>query len=413
MSGMTDPRPLWRNRDFMLLWTGQVLSTVGMRISTIAYPLLVLALTGSPLQAGIVGFAQALPFLLLYLPAGALVDRLDRRRIMLVADLVRAAALASVVLALFGGWLTITHLVVVVFVDGAGFVFFQLSESAALPHLVHRTQLPAALAQNQARENGAEIAGQPLGGALFAAGQALPFLVDAVSYLLSFLGVLFIRPKLQQERQRAGTNLLAEMAEGLRWLWRQRFLRALAVLVGASNMVLNALTLVLIVRAQGMGASPALIGLLLGFSGGAAVLGALAAPWLHRRIAGRFVIVGSLWVWGASTALLVWMPTPITLGLAAAGGAVIGPLFNVAVSAYRYALAPDRLLARTQSAMRLIAWGTIPLAPLMAGALLQWIGSTGALWVLAGLMFGVAAVATGTPTVRHAPQLADLLSTRA
>jgi MFS family permease len=93
-------RPLWRNRDFLLLWSGQAISTVGTRISSLAYPLLVLAVTGSPAQAGLVGFAQTLPFLVWYLPAGALVDRWNRKWVMLVADAGRAAALGSVAGAL-------------------------------------------------------------------------------------------------------------------------------------------------------------------------------------------------------------------------------------------------------------------------------------------------------------------------
>jgi Na+/melibiose symporter-like transporter len=395
---VTTIRPLWRNRDFMLLWSGQVVSTVGMRVSALAYPLLVLAHTGSALQAGVVGFAQGLPFLVLYLPAGALVDRLDRKRVMIVADAVRAAVLLTVVAAVVWGEPTPAHLVVAVFIDGAGFVFFQLSESAALPHLVPEGQLPSALAQNQAREHGAELAGQPLGGVLFALGHAVPFAANAVSYLVSLCSLLGVRPRLQEERPAARGRLLSDIGtdigEGLTWLWHQHFLRAMAGLIGATNLVLNALPLVLIVRAQGMGASPAMIGVLLAFPGVAAILGAVAAPWLHRRIPARLVVVGSLWAWAAGTAVLVPMPTPLALGIAFGATAVFGPLFNVVVNAYRYALAPDRLQARTQSAARLIGWGAIPLAPLLAGVLLSTIGSTGALWVLAAIMAAVALTAS-------------------
>jgi MFS family permease len=392
----------------MLLWSGQVVSTVGMRISTLAYPLLVLATTGSSLRAGVVGFAQALPFLLVYLPAGALVDRWDRKRVMLVADAARAAVLTSIVVTLMWDRLTLTHLVLAVFVDGTGFVFFQLAESAALPHIVPKLQLPTALAQNQAREHGAELAGQPLGGVLFAAAHVLPFVVDAVSYTVSFLTVLFVRSPLQGDRTRSRRGLLADISEGLTWMWHQHFLRVVVVLTGATNIVLNALPLVLIVRAQSMGGSPATIGVLLAFSGVAAILGAVAAPWLHRRIPARLVIIGSLWIWAAGTAILVWMPTPLALGAAAGAAQLVGPLFNVVVVAYRYALVPDRLQARTQGAARLVAWGAIPLGPLLAGVLLQDIGSTGALLVLTALMLTVALAATAARTVRCAPQAEDL-----
>lgn len=401
-------RPLWRNRDFMLLWTGQVVSTIGMRVTALAYPLLVLATTGSPLLAGVVGFAQALPFLLVYLPAGALVDRLPRKRTMLVADAVRVVVLGSVAAGVFWDWLTFTHLVLAVFVDTVCFVFFQLAESAALPHIVPRQQLPTALAQNQAREQGAELAGQPLGGALFAASHVLPFLADAVSYALSFLSLLFVRPQLEEQRERARQSLVADIREGLTWLWRQHFLRAVVGLVGGTNIVLNALPLVMIVRAQDMGASPGLLGVLFAFSGVAAIIGAFAAPWVQRRVPARFVVVGSLWVWVVGTAVLIWMPDPLSLGVAYGASAIVGPIFNVVVNAYRYALVPDRLQARTQSAARLITWGTIPLAPPLAGILLQTIGSTGALLALTALMLAVAVVATAFRAVRRAPQIEDL-----
>src|SRR5205823_1025571 len=143
--------PLWRNRDFVLLWSGQVVSTLGSEVSGLAFPLLVLSLTGSPAQAGVVGFARALPYLLVYLPAGALVDRWNRKRVMLTADAGRAPAIGSVAMWLAVGLPPVAWLAVASFVEGALFVFFQLAESAALPHIVPKEQLPPAIAQNQAR----------------------------------------------------------------------------------------------------------------------------------------------------------------------------------------------------------------------------------------------------------------------
>src|SRR5439155_1400637 len=208
--------PLYRHRDFMILWTSQVLSTVGTRVSGIAYPLLVLALTQSPTQAGIVAFAQTLPFLLLFLPAGALVDRWDRRLVMLICEAGRGLALGSVAVAALLGSVTVAQLVIVAFVEGSLFVFFDLSEGAALPRLVHENQLPSAIAQNQARTQGADLVGQPLGGALFSVARAAPFLFDAVSYLVSLGTLLLIRTPLQGARPAAESDLRREIAEGLR-----------------------------------------------------------------------------------------------------------------------------------------------------------------------------------------------------
>jgi MFS family permease len=405
---VTQPPPLWRNRDFLVLWSGQTISTLGTRVSALAYPLLVLAVTGSPAQAGLVGFAQTLPYLVWYLPAGALVDRWDRKRIMLVADAGRAVALGSVVVALATDRLTLGLLLVVGFVEGSLYVFFQLAEGAALPHVVARPQLPAAVAQNQARDQGAELAGQPLGGFLFGIGHAVPFLFDTISYVVAFCTLLFVRPALQERRDRARRHLLAEVVEGIGWLWRQRLLRHLVLLVGVVNFAFNAMSLALIVRAQQLGAAPAAIGLMFGALGVGAVVGAVAAPWLQRRIPARVVLVGALWVWAAQFTLLAVVPGVAAIGAVLAVGGALGPLFNVIVASYRYALAPDRLQARTISVSRLIAWGTIPVASLTAGLLVEAWDAVPTLVLMAVAMVAVSTVATAIPTIRRAPQPAAL-----
>src|SRR5439155_24233460 len=119
---------LYRNRDFMLLWSGQVVSSIGSRVSMIAFPLLVLSLTGSPAKAGVVGFAASLPFLLFMLPAGGLVDRLDRKRMMIACDMGRALALASIAVVLWIGHLSTWQITAVAFIDGALFIGFSLAE---------------------------------------------------------------------------------------------------------------------------------------------------------------------------------------------------------------------------------------------------------------------------------------------
>jgi MFS family permease len=192
----------------MVLWSSQVVSTVGARVSTIAFPLLVLAMTHSPAKAGVVGFAQTLPFLLLYLPAGAFIDRWDRKRTMLVCDAGRAVALGSIAITAALGWLSLAQVALVALVDGSLFVLFDLAEGAALPHLVAKEQVPAAVAQNQAKIQGADVVGQPLGGVLFSVARLLPFLADAVTYLVSFGALLLIRRPFQQPRARPPTRLV-------------------------------------------------------------------------------------------------------------------------------------------------------------------------------------------------------------
>ncbi len=173
------PRSLWLNRDYMLLWSGQTVSSVGTGVSRLAFPLLVLDLTHSAAQAGIVGALEALPYLLLSLPVGALIDRWDRKRVMILSDIGRAVALGSVPLAVWQGRLTIQQLYVVSLVEGTLYVFFNLAEVACLPRVVSKPQLPAAVAQNQATEGLAQVLSPQLGGAIYGVARSLPFLADA------------------------------------------------------------------------------------------------------------------------------------------------------------------------------------------------------------------------------------------
>jgi MFS family permease len=368
----------------------------------------VLAETHSPAKAGIVGFAQTLPYMLFYLPAGALVDRWDRKRVMLVADAARVLALGSLALALAAHVLTFAQIVVVAFGEGTGFVFFSLAESAALPQVVPKEQLPAAVAQNQARIQGADLVGQPLGGALFGLSRLLPFAADAVSYAVSFVSLLFVRPAFQEVRERSVTRLRAEIAEGVLWLWRQPFLRAGVLLVAGSNFAFSAVILALIVRAKQLGASSATVGLMLAFFGAGAIAGSIVAPWVQRRVHAKVSIIVSFWIWAACTLATAFIGSPYGLGAVWAFGSLFGPIFNVSFAAYRYALVPDRLLARVGSAALVVAWGAIPLGQLAAGFLLDQLGSKETILWLALAMAAVGAGATASPSVRRAPRAEEL-----
>lgn len=398
-----DPVPLRRNRDFMVLWSSQVVSTVGTRVTSIAFPLLVLAVTHSPAKAGIVGFAQTLPFTLLYLSAGAFIDRWDRKRVMLACDAGRAVALGSIAVTVALGWLSMAQVIVVALIEGTLFVLFDLAEGAALPQLVTEEQLPTAIAQNQAKTQGADLVGQPLGGVLFSTARLLPFLVDAVTYLVSFIALLFIRRPFQQPRARQPTRLRTEIAEGLLWVWRQPFLRAAVGMIGGVNLVFNALTLVLIVRAKELGASPALIGAMFAFLGAGGLLGSFVAPWVQRSFGARRVVVTVGWLWVAQIGVLALLANALSLGIVAGVGSFAGPAFNVIVNSHVYHVTPDRLLGRVRSAARLVAWGSIPLGALVGGFLASAFGAQATLLILTGIMCVVAVAATLARGMRQLP----------
>jgi predicted MFS family arabinose efflux permease len=325
-----------------------------------------------------------------------------------VAEGARAVAFTTLVVALVLDRVFLGHIAAVAFVEGAFFVFFRLGESAALPHVVPSEQLPTAIAQNQARDQGAELVGAPLGGLLFGINRVLPFLFDAVSYAIGFLTLLFVRSSLQEDRLPRETSVRQEFVEGFRWTWHQPFVRAIVVLVAGSNFAFNALFLVLIVRAKDLGASAAWIGAMFALLGVGAILGALVAPVVARRLPARYVIVGILWLWAVYGLVLVLLPSALAIGVAAGIANVFGPIFNVVLSAYRYALVPDRLMGRVGSVVLLVAWGTIPLGSISAGFLLEGFGAAASMVVLGGVSLAVALGATLTRTVRNVPSVDEL-----
>ena len=393
--------PLHRNRDFMVLWTSQVVSTVGTRVSGIAYPLLVLAITRSPALAGIVAFAQTLPFLVLYLPAGAFVDHWNRRRIMLTCEVGRGLALGSVAATTAAGIVSVPQLVIVAFVEGSLFVFFDLCEGAVLPRLVPAEQLSSAIAQNQARTQGADLVGQPLGGALFGLGRAFPFAFDPLSYLVSFVALLSIRASLQDARTSVPGRLRTEIAEGLRTVWRQPFLRITIALAAVENFAWSALMLVLIVRAQDLGADPGQIGLMFGIMGAGAIAGAIVAPWIASRVGTRALLVVINWLWAVQFAAVAVLPNVLAVGFVMGAGNVAGPISNVAVAKVFYQVTPDRLLGRARSVSKAVAWGATPVGSLAAGFLAAGLGAQFAIVALAVVMVLVAAVATLAKGLRY------------
>ena len=400
---MATPVPLWRNRDFTLLWSSQVISTVGTRVTSVAYPLLVLLLTGSPALAGVVGFAQTLPFLLLYLPGGAWVDRWDRRRTMVACEIGRTVALGSVaVTAVIGGVhaVTIAQLAAVAFVEGSLFVLFDLSEGAALPRLVPAGQLPTAVAWNQARTQGADLVGQPLGGLLFAIAPALPFAVDSVSYLVSGGAVAAIRTRLQGERAATVDRLRSRIAEGVRFVRRSAFLRETVVIVGWINLVFNGSFLVVIVRAQRLGGSPGQIGLMLAAFGAGGILGALAAPAIQRRLSGRVVLVAIAWLWTGLGVVLAFAPSLVWLAVLVFALNLFGAPYNVVIAARMYQLVPEQIFDRVRSVGRIVAWGTIPIGTLLGGVLAERLGAAPALLVFGLAMIPVAIASTVSPGMR-------------
>lgn len=398
--------PLLHNRNFMLLWSGETLSELGSQTATVAYPLLVLALTGSAAKAGVVGLAKWLPLPVCALPAGMLADRLDRRRVMIACDGIRLLGAASIVAALAAGRPPYAQVVVVAFLDGALFTVFYTCERAALRQVVTAGDVPDAVAQNEARFFGASILGPPLGGVLFSAARALPFAADAASYACSLTAVSLIRTPFQSPSAApsgTSTTLRERVGGGLAWLWRHAFFRTAMLLFAAGNPVFTGLSLLAVLLAHARGASPSAIGAMFAIIGGCGLCGAILAGPLRRRVAPKTAIVGEQWILVGVALTLLAARAPLLIGLLVGACELGTPLTNSIVAGARTAIAPDHLQGRVQAASTLLSMSLGWLGPLAVGVLFQSTGATTTTVVLIAWTIGLAGAATLAPALREGP----------
>ncbi len=398
----TDAHPLWKNGDYLLLWSGQVVSSLGSQVSNLALPLLLLALTHSPAQAGLAGLLRTLPYLLVSLPAGALVDRWDRKRVMLICDTGRALSLASIVVAAWLQDLTLLQIYFVALLEGTLFVFFNLAEVACLPRVVGKEQLPAAVAQNSAVLNIAALLGGPLGGILYGLSRLLPFAADAVSYLLSVLSLFAIKTSFQGDRVAPSRHLWQEIREGLTWLWQHPLIRALAILTGCFNLLTAGFDLLLIVLLQSLHASPFIIGLVFALSGLGGIASSLLAPVLQKYLSFSQIVLGCCWL-----TVLLWPLYALLHSIFAV--AIISVViffgtnpYNVVVISYRSAIIPDELQGRVNSVYRLVAFAGQPLGVGLLGLILQVFSVIPTILIFEAGFLLMAIGATLNPPIRRA-----------
>ena len=394
------------NRDYVLLWLGQTLSLVGSALGWVAYPLLVLSLTGSAAKAGIVTFANWIPYVIFQLPAGALVDRWNRKATMVVCDALRAAALGSIAVTLPLGHLTLAQIIVVAFVERTLTIFFSPAEAAALTRIVPPEQLSDAVARNDAREHTASLLGPPLGGVLFGVARFLPVAVDAASYFISLASVVALRTPFAAEPVAGRPRLRAEVVEGIRFIWRIPFLRASALQAMGTNVAWTAMTLSMIVVARRHGASGSEVGVMLALLGVGGLLGTAVSGLILRRVPPPVLVIGSVWYWGGLAALLVTTANPFLLGSIAGALWLIGPAWNGAVGGLRLRLTPDRLQGRVHAVESLLSFAARPFGLLATGYLLDGIGGRATLGLIAGWMLAIAFVSTLSPSLRRLPTIA-------
>ena len=377
---------LWRHADFLKLWAAATVSGLGDEISQLAIPLIaIVTLEVSPFEIGLLGTLQFLPFILLTLPAGVWVDRLRRRPILIAADLGRGAALASIPIAYVAGALTIYQLYAVAFLVGALTVFFDVAYQSYLPALVERDDLVEGNAKLEMSRSGVSIAGPGIAGVVIGWLTApLAVLVDAASFVGSALFVLIIRrPEpavdrhVDEEGRRRG-GMRTEVAEGLRYVLGNRYLRSIAACTGISNLFGNiGQTVILVYVVREIGLSAQVIGLIFAAGNVGVLLGAVLSSRIPRWLGVGPTIVLSAAAFSPSLLIVALAPRDAFIPFAIAATALGGfgaVVYNVNQVSLRQAITPPPMLGRMTATMRFIVWGTIPIGALAGGALGTWIG---------------------------------------
>ncbi|AGL19997.1 MFS transporter [Actinoplanes sp. N902-109] len=378
-----------RDAAFRRLWAGTTISELGSSVASIATPLIaVQVLDASDFMVSLLTAAAWLPWLIVGLPAGALIDRITRRPVLLISDLAAAAVVISVPVAAAVGRLTIAQLLVVAMLLGTASVFFTVAWTAYLPAMFERDQLVTANSVLQGTASGTQVAGPALGGALVTAVSAVAgFVVDAVSFLVSAAFVWRIRRPERRPEVSRDAALGRDIAAGIRWLAQDRYLRNLAVHGATANLVLtgmNSLVVVFLIRTVGLSSGG--VGLLLAVTALGGVGAATAAPWLARRFGSAVAVIGSKSFAGLA-ALLVPLTTAragliaFVAGMAGVGFGVVAG--NVLAGSFRQAYCPPELLGRVVTGMQFVNLGAIPLGAVLAGATATVFGTRTAMAIMA------------------------------
>jgi MFS family permease len=406
MKNLLRPREgVWRNRDFRLLLGGQLVSQLGNQLQGLALPLVVLAITGSAADAGLLLGVSTATYLLVGLVAGALVDRWNRKRTMIGCELGRAVLTATVPVAVLCGALTMAQLYVVAIGTGVLTVLFQTANSTALPNIVRREDLPAALGATHAAGSALGIVGSAIAGAAYALGRAVPFAVNAISFLVSAVTLRRIRAEFQEDERAASPSvreLLADIRHGLAWVWGQPVLRLLTVVEAADGLRYGAGYLIIIELARGVGADPLQVGLVFCGVGLGGLVGGLAAG----RVVGRFrlgrVAIGMLWVEAIAFPLYAVAPAWGWLAGVAFLESVITPIYSVAMDTYRVSITPDRMRGRVSSAVGTLVTGAMSVGTILGGLLLASIGAPALALGCGAWLLALAALTTSSRTIRRA-----------
>jgi MFS family permease len=391
------------------VWWANTGSGVGDGVVTTALPLLAVSITRDPVLIAVVSAAFYLPWLLLSLPAGAVIDRYDRVAIMWRAQAVQAAVIALIAVLVAVGAASIAALVAAGFCLGSAEVMFSNAAQAELPRLVPAASLPKANGNLQVSLTlGQSFLGPPLGSALFAVARALPFGLGAGSFAASaaLLSGLPRRESAGGERL-SMAGLRSSVMEGLRWLLRHRLLRIVAVLLGVANFgsAMGQATLVLLAT-QTLHVGTRGYGLLWSAAAVGSILGGLANPAITRRVGEIPSLIIAMAAFAAVYGAIGLAPSAIVAGLLMACNGFFATMWNVVTVSLRQRIVPDELLGRVNSVYRMIGWGLIP-AGALAGGFAARLAGLRAPYLASGVVCGVALLAA-LPVLLRARRAEDV-----
>ncbi|WP_415952950.1 MFS transporter [Streptomyces sp. KLOTTS4A1] len=392
---------LWRNRDYVGWWIGNTCSALGTSVSAISYPLLVLHLTGSVGQAGFIGSANLFGVLVMTLWGGVIADRFSRRATLIAGPLAQAVLLGTVAFLAHENIARVPLLAVAALLSGLCSGVVLGATTPALRRLVRKDQLASANGQAMSRDMAAQLAGPPLGGVLFAAGRSIPFLFDAVSFVLAAVGALFIRRPLGPDRDADAprTSMVKDVGQGIGFVRRQPFLRFVVIMAAVLNMIDQAFMLLLVAVVGERGGGAATIGAVTGLAVGGALAGALAAPMLVKHVPARQLISVAIVAFTVGLLLTALAPEvwQIAVIVALAGFASV-PL-NVVLQTYVMQMVPDRLLGRVAAVNRFGAYSLEWLGPMLAGLLVVVFGVQGGILTLLVVMVPLCVAVSLSPAL--------------
>lgn len=400
------PRSLLRNRSYQALWCGEAAAGLGEQAASVAYPFLILAITGSAGYAGAVGSAQLLAQGLMSFWGGVLADRMDRKRLLLGCAVIRMALLALFATLLLAGMANMVITFAVAITSSCCFGLSMPAGMAMVKQVVRPEQVAQATTQNQVRWFGAITAGPSIGGALYGAARVLPFYGACLSYLLSAVATLFVGRIPRAETPRAGRGSLLE---GFRYLVRDRVLCPLMISVTLSNLAFNttSISLAIIASGRARGASSSLTGLAISIAGAGAVIGALAAGSVIKRMRPSAIFISGYWIAPLAAVLLAFVPGVLPLGIIVACVYVRGPVINSLFLTYVAKTIPESLQGRVLGVILFVSTIVSPLGVLAVGLIFEFFHPFEVFIVIAAVA-AIAALPTLSKGIRGLGSLEDL-----